>query len=433
MSEVEDMKKQLDENPEQKEILNRQLKYYFPKWIAEKNKAEILRHIPDSDKQFLFQCILLGNISAAEIEQSRRLEEYQTIENLFMRIMDGQAEFLDEVSKIYAANVKRIQEEYSNKIKELKYNHLPKDKRKQIEQLRSKQENDKVNIILSSYKKYNEKIKKIENGFKIFINLSKIFDVYQFTPKALQCNKDILPKVSFAVFSPLFLMPPYMHALMDNRDEFPSSWYLYNKLTIKEYRSLLENKNSEQAWNDLFHMAIHHILEKSNIPILPIIKRKDLINSVVFHLQNKHYDSALIIIFSLIEGFLWELAFLINRKEKVFHAVHEMYDYNKKEMFQSTRIRDVVERTAVKKYLDEAFIKEFCEELYEERNPVLHGKQICHYECKQQGLCLIKKVFVLDYVIDTLEQVYQKNLFSDWDHAFDENKKREFLTDFYRS
>ncbi|MBD5486019.1 MAG: hypothetical protein HDR18_10985 [Lachnospiraceae bacterium] len=152
----------------------------------------------------------------------------------------------------------------------------------------------------------------------------------------------------------------------------------------------------------------------------------------MMNFQNKQYDSAMIIEFSVIEGLLWELSFEINKTEKVFvNNVSVMYDFKKEEEFQSTRIRDVIERTAVKKYLDQEFIKEFCEELYEERNPVLHGNCVCHYECKNQGVCFIQKLFVLDYLLNTIEEVYQNNLFDILDKNFDSNKINEFISLFY--
>lgn len=431
MSEIDEMKKELERNPILKDMLEKQVMYYFTKWIEEKNKEQLLKGIPKSDMDFLFQCILIQNISDSEIEQSRQVEDFRVVEKMFKSIMEGQEELLEEVNRIYVKKVNSIKAEYEKKIDEFKYNSLPKDKREQIKHLRANQKHEIVNEILNSYNKYGTKVKEIEKGYQAFVNMTHLFDVYQFNAKALSLNEDKIPRISFAVYSPQFLMPAWVDELLNNNDELPSNWYLYHKLTITEYKELLNRRNSQQAWNELFNMAGNNVLNKANIPILPIVKRKDLLDSILENFQNKHYDSALIITFSVIEGLLWELALIINKKEKVFIGKGEMYDCEKKESFKSNRIRDVVERTVVKNHLDKEFIKEFCEELYEERNPVLHGNFVCHYECKDQGMCFIKKLFVLDYIIDVLEEEYRKIVFDEWDNSFDEKKIKEFIRKAY--
>lgn len=429
----EDMEKDLVENPEMKEILNKQLAYFFPKWLGEKNKIKMLGHVPESDMNFLFQCILLQNITEKEIKQTQQSENCLKINQLLTGVMNGNHDALKEVHQIYITNVNKIKSDYERKIMNLKYNQLPKKKREQIDELKAKEQNDTVKTIVETYNKYDEKIRKIEDGYSIFVKLTEQFDIFQFSAKALQLNPSLLCSLPYAVSFPEFLMPVYVDELLDRKEELPSNWYLYRKLTISEYKMLSDRNNNQTTWNHLFNMAGNSVLNKADIPILPIIKRKELLKSIIFNFENKYYDSALIIMFSVIEGLLWDLSIEINKKEQIFMGPSEMYDCNKKEQFQSTRIRDVIERTAVNHYLDKAFIKEFCEELYEERNPVLHGNCVCsHNKCGQQGICFIKKLFVVDYLIDTLEEIYQKNLFDEWDNAFDQNKIDEFLKLFYK-
>lgn len=428
---IDDMKRELKENPERKEIIERQLKYYFPKWIEIKHKIEMWNHLPDSDINFLKQCILIGSFTESEIEQSSESEDFQKVKKLFINIIDGQNELLDEVNQIYVKNVKNVKTEYEKKIADFKYSKLPKNKRDQIDRLRESQKNDKVEMIIKTYNKYGKEVKKIEDGYNTFVKLVDLFDVYQFNSKALQLNKNILSQLILVVNSPEIFMPTYVDELLNQKEELPSNWYLYRKLTIPEYKKLVENKSSKEEWNNLFNRVFNDILNKADIPILPIIKRKDLLKSIIYNFNNKHYNSALIIIFSVIEGLLWELSLEVNKKEKVFINPKEMYDCENKKVFESNRIRDVIERTVVKNYLDEEFIKEFCEELYEERNPVLHGNTVCHYECKKQEICFMKKLFVLDYIMDTLDEIYSQNLFSEFDKLFDQDKINEFLKQLY--
>ena len=433
MQAIEEMNKYFEENPEQKKIAESQLMYFFPKWIEGKMKEKTVNSLPEDDKKFMFQCILLGNITERELQQGSLSDNFKQTEKLLNDFINGHDEVIDQLHEIYIGNVNKIKTEYEQKILDLKYISLPKAKRNQVDQLRDKGLNDKVKVIIDNYDKYGEEVAKVETGYNIFCRLTELFDIYQFNAKALNINKNLISTLTYALTSPSFLMPTYVDIILNQKEELPSSWYLYRKLTVSEYKNLLSKENSQQTWNYLLNLVGNSILEKADIPILPIIKRKDLLNSIMTNFQDKHYDSALIIAFSVIEGLLWELSIEVNKKEKVFvNNNSTMYDCKKGEEFQSTRIRDVIERTAVKNYLEKEFIKEFCEEIYEERNPVLHGNWICHYECNNQGVCFIQKLFVLDYLLDTIEEVYQKNIFEMWDKSFDAKKINEFIGIFYK-
>lgn len=97
----------------------------------------------------------------------------------------------------------------------------------------------------------------------------------------MRINKGLILKLSYAVNSPNFLMPVYVDMILNQEEELPSSWYIYHKLTIPEYNNLLNKENDQQTWNYLLNLAGNSILDKADIPILPIIKRKDLLNNII--------------------------------------------------------------------------------------------------------------------------------------------------------
>lgn len=429
---IEEMHKDFEENPEQKKVVEEQLMYFFPKWIEQKFKEKTINSLLEEDKKFIFQCLLLGGITKNEIDQSLQSEGFGEIVKLLNELTNGDDKIIEQLHEIYRNNVIKTKTEYEQKILDFKYACLPKTKREQVNKLRDKGENNKANTIINAHRKYDEKVQKVESGYNTFCGLVDVFDVCQFNAKAIEKNKDLIPKLAFAINSPDFLMPTYVDIILNREEEFPSSWYLYHKLTVAEYKTLFSQDNKQQKWNYLLNMVGNSILDKAETPILPIMKRKELLNSIMTNFQNKQWDSAMIIAFSVIEGLLWELSLEVNKKEKVFTNNHSgMYDCEKGEEFKSTRIRDVLERTSVKNYLDQEFIREFCEEVYEERNPVLHGNWVCRYRCKNQGVCFIKKLFVLDYLLNTIEEIYQKHLFDILDNSFDSNKVNEFIGLFY--
>lgn len=424
---IEDMKRDMEKDPELKENLHRQMEYFFPRWMEKKSKEDMIEKLPEEDKSVLFQFILTQHVTMEEIEQSRQSEAYNRIISLLQKVMSGEREILHEIEGIYQDHLSRTKKEYEKRISDFKYGKLPKAKRKQIDVLRAKQKDAIAESIMENYCKYGAEVKEVEEGYNSFCNLSGLLDVCRFTPEVLQANQGILPTLTAIICFPKFLVPVYVDERLNAQKELPGNWYLYRSLTIPEYKQLLAVKDDPRIWKELFDRVRTRILEKADIPVVPFKKRKELVESIFFNCENGYYDSAMILSFSAIEGLLWETAHQIHKKEQIFTDRKVLYDDRKKESFPSTRIRDAVERTAMRKYLDPRFIEEFCNELYEERNPVLHGNVICHIECSHQDICFIKKLFAMDYVMDVLLEIYQNQLFQEWDSSFSEAKIKEFL------
>ncbi len=43
---IEDMKRDMDKDPKQKKSLYRQLEYFFPRWMEEKSKEDLIKKLP---------------------------------------------------------------------------------------------------------------------------------------------------------------------------------------------------------------------------------------------------------------------------------------------------------------------------------------------------------------------------------------------------
>lgn len=419
---IEDMKKDFAEHPEIEALIHRQYDYYLPRWAAERRKEDTFKQIPEVDKQCIFQCILLMNITEEEIKALWEKTAYQQAETLLRDVKAGRATALDELHTLYVANVATEKALIEKKLGTLKYQKLPADKRRQIDNLRTEGKGDAVARILATYKKYGVDVDNAEQNCKLFDTLTGLFDVRSFTAEFLEANESFLPVICAAVASPRLLLPLAGSECIPNGvDALPGGWYLHHRLTVAEYKELLTHANDAKVWGQLFRRTADAIREKAKLPVLAIEERKDLILSVLENFENGHYGSAMILIFSLIEGLLWMLTKAISAKEKIFVKDKEgwVYDCESENEFQTNRIRDILERTAVKRYLDPAFIREFCQELYEERNPVLHGGQICSKEiCNHVGICFLQKLFVLDYVLGRLEKLQDEQVYGMLDELY---------------
>lgn len=424
---VENVMEHLNNNPEEKELVEELTEYFFPLWLSEKSKQYTIESLPKEDIDFMSQVILLTSISKKDIEAVKNELNFQKVVGMFTEIKNGNNDLISEIRDVYSKNVECTINEYEKEIKEYMYNKLPKKKKNQVKSLKEKGKEEIADKVINSYcKSHKDKCQKINKYMSQFKNITSMLDIDIFSYKALRCNPQLVDTISYAVCYPKFLMPALLDDILNNTEEIPCRWYLYRNLTLSDYKEFTKNCTKPETWNKQYSYAVDRILKNMKAPLIPIKRRVHLVNDIFANINEKRFDSALIIIFSVIEGMLWDLTKEINKIKKIYVTQNDIYDCDKKCNFQSKRIRDILERTYAKEYLDEEFLKEFCNELYEERNPVLHGGQICN-ECSEQGICILKKIFTLDYIIDRLISIYQENLFQIFDEMFDRKKIDEFL------
>lgn len=430
MISVENIMEHLNKNPEEKLVIEKQFKYFVPLWLNEKSKKYTVDSLYEEDKRFLFQSILLSSISQENINLVNEEDDFKKIVELVFQIKDGNDELIQEINEIFLKNLKKTIDKYRIEIDKYLLNKLSKQKKKQVNNLKEQGKEKIASKIIKDYYKSDkvrtEKINQINECMDQFKRIGDLVDISAFSSKALECNPNMIKKVAYAIFKPDFLMPPLIDEILSDKEEIPCKWYFHRNMTVADYRKFSQNSIDPEVWKIQYNLASNNILKNIEVPILPISKRKHLIKDIFDNINEKRYDSALIVIFSIIEGMLWDLTIEINKNDKIYEGNNKIYDCDSNATFESKRIRDVLERSRAKKYLDKDFLKEFCTGLYEERNPVLHGRQICS-ECKNQSICIIKKIFALDYIIDRLISVYQKNLFDKFEEIFDENKIINFI------
>ena len=276
------MKKGFAKHPEREALIRRQYDYYMPRWAAERSKEDTFKQIPEVDKQCIFQCILLMNITEEEIKALCEKAAYRQVEMLLRDVKAGHATALDELHALYVANAATEKASLEKKLGDLKYQKLPANKRRQVDNLRVEGKDDKVAHIFTAYRKCGKEVEDAEKNCELFDTLTVLFDVRLFTAKFLAANDSFLPSICAAVASPRLLLP--LAGLTDipsGVDELPSNWYLYHSLAVAEYKELLSRAGDVKVWGELFQRTVDAIWEKAQLPIPTIEERKDLIVSVL--------------------------------------------------------------------------------------------------------------------------------------------------------
>lgn len=287
---------------------------------------------------------------------------------------------------------------------------------------------DKLEILIDDYySKHSDIIEDIDKYYKTFLYHTSIINLKIFSPEVLSLNAQMIVQIANVVYDPSYLVIPELDMILDGREEIASQWYFSRKMSIADYKEFCEKINSEDTWKKQYLCAKKSIEKNMEAPIHPIMKRKVIIRELLDNISDKRLNSAMIVLFSLIEGLLWDFSCEVNQIEKVYVKKGVIYDYINNCDFESTRIRDVLQRSAVREHLDDDFLHEFCNELYEERNLVLHGDIICFDNCESNFVCLIQKIFVLDYILNSVIEVYEKILFKILDENFTEDRIQNLL------
>lgn len=415
-------------SPEQTRLMELQLKWFVYKWLDEKRKKSFVENLPKEDRDFLTQVIFLPQVTEERRSFLSDKTEFNKIKDTLIKVKNGNDSLINEVIKTYESNLKNVEYNYEEKIQKYKLDKLPKPKRIQAGNLLKSDLKEKLQILLDDYySKHPDIIERIDKYYNTFLYHVSILDFKNFLPKISSLNEEIIESIANVVYDPSCLVIPELDMILDNREEIPSQWYFSRRMTISDYRDFCRKITNEDIWKKQYLYAKNSIEKNMEAPIIPVMNRKMIIRELLDNISDKRLNSAMIVLFSLIEGLLWDFSNEVNQIEKVFVKEGRIYDCINNCEFESTRIRDVLQRSAVRKYLDDNFLHEFCYELYEERNLVLHGNIICFGNCENNFLCIMQKIFVLDYILNGIIEVYEKRLFEKFDEIFSEDRIQEML------
>lgn len=176
---------------------------------------------------------------------------------------------------------------------------------------------------------------------------------------------------------------------------FPLKWLTH--LSIPQYRYLYEEYKKGCLHEEVILNEVKpkeyfdRFLEDSQV-LLFFRRRKRFVEQIIENHKAGRYASAINLILPLIESFLWVFASYIhkNRKQKIFKRLRlkNFWEFNRRSFkklvlitkdgkeINNPKVRNLLSNTYLKDYLDGGVVEYFVEELFEERNPILHGNSI---------------------------------------------------------
>jgi len=194
-------------------------------------------------------------------------------------------------------------------------------------------------------------------------------------------------------------------------EKFPLKWYSY-KFTVTDSRKYFKLYKWGESLDFFIERYIEDHLETISkqfknhfFPRLRIMDQ--MVNDTVSCYKNELFSSCLCTILPLIEGVIWAFADYYNFIEKNLFSEIDGKKHIRLlngKLAKDYTIGDLLKRTVLSEFFDDNFISYFCDELYNERNPILHGKEVKGFS----KINAAKKLLTFDFLSDRMEMYFKE-------------------------
>lgn len=385
-------------------------------------KEKFIKELPKDDLDVIGQVIsCISHTCPPELEKLKTTSDYEEVYNLLMKSKEiGKID--NQLIEIYEDNKNLTKEILSKKKIELekiilhnKYKNYYKVKKNLPAKAKIILEKSLLNTNKKLVKKYNL--------------ISRELEYFEYSPLVLKLNEntlklnikddDIFTYVTFLILNPKHQLFSYFD-LDDNWDNFPLKWYLMTQsITVGksllyyynqgiDISSYLTDKYKSNNFEEL------NILLKSTYLSVPsshiLCSRKESIREIINCYKKNMFSASICLCFTIIEGIIWDFTIYLQSIGKDIYIDSDCLSIKtlKGNILKAPTIGNIINQTYLNDIFDDAFIKYFCEEFYNERNPILHGRETQQFNQENAS----KKIATLEYIIATIES-YIKNKFKD--------------------
>lgn len=230
---------------------------------------------------------------------------------------------------------------------------------------------------------------------------------------------DILEHFAFLVYQPKHQImfevydPAWTH--------FPLKWYK-DRLGIADFKTLFDMFKEGEDVSEFFLEQLHaqgiddliNLIDDAVIylPIRHVHEgAKVALEQALECYKSESYMSCIYTVLPLIEGILWSYSVFLDTVDKlpIYVANSNHQEIQDKDTGGSTArctIGILLSKSVFGNLFDNDFIRYFCDELYNERNPILHGRE---FGFGSRINCL-KKIATLEYILSTMQHQLSERL-----------------------
>jgi hypothetical protein len=423
----------LFDDPLAREILKRTQKRH---WIENDLMAEA------SFKEkfgFVYDLSTVSHVTEGEIDDFLDTQQGQEIYEQVKADFDNE-EVSEGLKEQYRQNAEPVIEEAERYIERLR-KQIYGRQYEEVKQLEDSDRDDKDETLdcirenrkTREYEEYWDEISSIQ---RIISSLSRFPYSQQKVEKGtVTINEDprhLQKHYALEIDQPKLFTGLYTHE--PEFQDFPYKWlsnlpmYLH-RLLYETYKhgDLLERfVVDEIEENDSYLDELREVAE-----ILPPFReREQIVDEIIANYEDERYASAINLVLPQIEHLLWHYAaYMDTYREQIFidadyqhHWDFNLRDQDNLKLLNSNGeemkplIRDLVEYTALADELNPSVVEHFVEELFEERNPILHGNvSDYHSQIEAAKKIIFFKIHLEELkeavVTDTVNRLMENGLF----------------------
>ncbi len=399
-------------------------------FLHNKSAKKNIGKLSTTDKSTLSSAILaISFVPKPFIVDAQEDPEFQQVVSL-LHAAKKKNEIPDSLSQIFIqTKASKIQE-----FKDLKVSieqEIFKDKKIQIEYLLQSGDVEKIQIAektkQSCYSSHPELTLKIEVIDSIITFMKS--SVFSLHPDILHDEK-FIDYYAYIILHPEILSNDF--ELDDEWKAFPLKW-LVNQMSPAQARLLFTYYKIGQDYSAVFTSRyddegrIQNILDQIEDHTLPEFSNRCLLLKEAIECYKKGYYGATIsLIIPQIEGIIWDYSKIYNRKFNNVYRIEGdnwfLLTTNGKEIDNYT-VGNLLKQSEFGMILDQELLSYFCDELYNERNPIFHGRDLS-FPSKFNAA---KKLCSFEYIIDQINDNLIGELLKTMDETIDPEKVQLFL------
>lgn len=408
----------------------------FEEYFKEKYKGKQIEKMPNDTKSLMVSAIMIMSYSEHE-DKSTHTDSFKEIFEL-LKSSKEQKTIFPELIERFKYNINKKTQELKQKQASI-FDEIIGVKLQEYKYLK---ENKPTNYDTIVEKLVNNRFALKENSERVFLHdiYDKIIKSINFpsivlNKELLQCkigddDNELLYGLASVIDNPQ-RMTSHNVELEPEWKTFPLKWYSH-KLTIPELRKYFKFHKAGKSLDGFIIKFVNDNLTKitqklDNHYYHEFGNRAMILHNCVNSHKLKFYASSICTALPLIEGLLWNFAEYYNHilgtifntdnssKQLIFSNGTVVKDYT---------IGDLLKRSKISDFFDEHFIAYYCDELYNERNPILHGTDIISFN----ELNSSKKILTIDYLTDVMNDFIKQQFFSNMDDLLGERIINKLMT-----
>lgn len=383
------------------------------------------------------------------VEEIERYMEKEDVKEIHTRVEDDfeKNTVSDELRNRYDHNLTPVEEEVNGRIADLK-RRIMGDKYGEIQEIKSSDLDDKEEIIQQIEESYRtekhkplwEKIERLESEYSRISRFpyTESETTYNWEPVDGDETRH-LKHISIRIYNPRLYTR--LHQFEPEYKEYPLQWldftigrdrHLFNFFKDDEdiEQAILSRVNSDGYFDEFI----------DNLTKIPSYRnREDLLEEIPTAFSCDLYGSVINLVLPQIEYLMWQYAAFIDSKgssEILDIEYDEIWNFDYREhdklkitnsngnVNESPTVGALVEDTDLSTHLTPRLVRYFGDELFSDRNPILHGNSDDYYSELEAAKKIVFLNRVAEQLVDTITKMYadeitNKGVFDDTDLPMD--------------